>query len=954
MGFKIIINRLLCVPCGTMLWIHQRMNASKEQTLRFAKLMSLLVVSTVFVLLTMLLISQSFIFSPVKRNVEKSNNGHFSVDESFLLLYRSGITRTNTFDDTKNKLLTQEKFGDKFAQANFLHLKLQHLVALSYLSSPFQSSSVAKSDRKTPPKEDDFNIFGNINFTFLVNELNVVLKVQNFYLRQWGCRELKNLKFPAHVVKTQHGMVGNVAYGGKNVALQTCVADVDELMAAKCGSADSDTSRENTNRCFLLKNRRMLQQYLFLQELSHPNIVKVYGVCIQTGSNPTASSFTLAKEAGLIADIGKLKMQPWNHRLKVAFDLANLAVYLAKSPIGSIRLESWAPNKFIITQVGSSTLTVKLSDFDQAIVLTEKSCNYDRDCSIGKISSAVKCMHGLCKDYNEKFNLYNLYISFLSPVLEDHIPSRLSSEATNLFNSLRNLEYNATVLVQLLKSLKPSMEEIADGAHIRGDPDNLLLQDGLHPPDGLQVDSWEQHESHIAINEVDFNQDPVNQNNIQPVNNVDSENNNAYKDTFGYKKIDNADFPGRYDYYCPHSKAEWGCVVSLRKLEDAAKKCDADAKCEAFVTMPHLRKEGWIIVILKSDNTRAVDHAGTTVYIKPSDEDDSKNNKDYANGGGLDSSVVKLCLQDLVQAQESMREKREKELMKPCGWEGMSDSKLQSIVLDATVADATKFKPSRGKMAVGGQMNIMLETSSKPTPALFLAKKGPEEFHLAQLTTYHLDRMLGLYKILPAFLRTLTEQEMTDAGFPVDVGGNQFDMFRQLKNADRSLSGTIVPTAVGKVGVEHYISVPKLGQVTNAVTPFSRRQYDDLEYLLLMWLASLPLPTKGHPSLQRHLIHIKADEAFKSEPSPVVLSYFYNCHFPRIAVDVLRNLRTAHCNFGDQLIARVQTSYPDLQVSAFSFKLPVADIATRNANRLLEVVDLCVGKFGDNVVLYDS
>lgn len=953
MGFRIKINRLLCLPCSTMLWIRQRMNLSDVQNFRVTKLVSLIIVPAVFLVLILWLITHAFIFSPVTRNIEKSINGHFPIDESYLILYKAGITGTNTFGDSKNGLLNQENFGDKFAQANFVHLKLQHLVALCYLSSPYHNSLLSKQGQQAAVQKDEVKSFSNTNFTFLINELNVVLKVQNFYLRQWGCREISGLKFPGHVMKKKHSMVGNVVYGGKNVALQTSVADVDELMAGKCGSADSDTSLENINRCFLLRNRRMLQQYLFLQELSHPNIVKLFGVCIQTGSAPEANSFTIAKETGVTADIAKLKMQPWNHRLKVAFDLTSLAVYLAKSPVGSVRLENWSPDKFVITQDGSSVLTVKLSDFDQDVVLTEKSCTHDQDCSIGKIT-AVKCMHGLCKGYNEKSNLYNLYISFLSHILESKVPSRLSVEVAKVFNTLRNLQCNSTVLLQSLKFLKPSLEDAQGGSRNNDDTNDILFQGGLHPHDGLQVDSWEQHESHIAINEVDFNQLPADQNNLQPVNNVDSENNAAYKDTFGYKKIDNADYPGRYDYYCPHSKAEWGCVVSLRKLEEAAKKCDADAKCKAFVTMPHLRKEGWIIVILKSDNTRAVDHAGTTVYIKSSDEPESKKDKDYGNGGGADSSVVKLCLQDLVQAQESVREKREKELMKPCGWEGMSDSKLQAIVLEATVGDATKFKPSRGKMAVGGQMNIMLESSSKPSPALFLAKKGPEEFHLAQLTTYHLDRMLGLYKILPAFLRTLTEQEMTDAGFPVDVGGNQFDMFRQLKNADRSLSGTIVPTAIGKVGVEHYISVPKLGQVTNAVTPFSRRQYDDLEYLLLMWLASLPMPTKGHPSLQKHLIHIKADEAFKSEPSPLVLSYFYNCHFPRIAIDVLRNLRSAHCNFGDQLVARVRTSYPDLQVGAFSFKLPVADIATRNANRLLEVVDLCVRKFGDNVVLYDS
>lgn len=936
MGVRSKIKLVLCCAPAIM-FISARSKMEKYRKVmeshprRTVAILIIFLLFCLFYILTTWCLLGNFLCISISRRSGDSSSLNSPVDKSFLRLY-SGVI------DPNNQGRKFVKDSDVFAKSSFLDVKLRRLIALTYLSTPLSTSNDIRAT----------------NFTYLLNELNIALKVDNFYRRLWGCQEISSISMPKSVMKTRHTISGDVLYKGKNIALQTSLADLDEMMSGKCGSTDADMTKDNEDRCFLLKSRRLLQQYIFLQELSHPNIVKFYGICLDVTSKPGPASLVLAKEAGLAVNVKKLREQSWSLRLKIAIDLASLAEYLGNSPLGPIMLENWQPNNFIITQDGTSIL-IKLTNFDQNIIFSEQECSYHSDCSIGDILSGMTCRFGTCVNYLDKSNVYNLYKSFLNVLLEDGVPDHAAAQTKRLFDEVKGLKCTSSDLLKLLHNLQSSTMENGPGSH--EDVVNPQLREALkNHHDGAQVDSWEQHESHVAINEVDVGQlqieEIVKDENVV-VMNKNEKSEDEYKDTFGYKKIENADYPGRYDYYCPRSKAEWGCVASLRKLEDAAKKCDNDPKCKAFVTMPHLRKEGWIIVILKSDNTRAVDHAGTTVYIKAPEkekEKDSKDSKDAAKEPG----VAKICFQDLLHTQESIREKRMDHLMGVCRWTGMSDTKWQSVVLEASVSDATKFKPSRGKMAVGGQMDVTLDSSSRPSPALFLAKNGPDEFHLAQLAAYHLDRMLGLYKILPAFLRTLTETEMTDAGFPVDIGGNQFDVFRHLKNTDKSLAGTIVPMARGRTGVEHYISVPKLAQITNAVTPFSSRQWDDLEYLLLMWLASLPMPNKGHKSLQGHLIHVKADEAFQSEPSKEVLSYFYNCQFPRIAIDVLRTLRSAHCNFGDQLIASIRSLYPDLPVSAFSFKVPMADIATRNANRLLEVVDICVKKFGDNKVLYDS
>ena len=46
---------------------------------------------------------------------------------------------------------------------------------------------------------------------------------------------------------------------------------------------------------------------------------------------------------------------------------------------------------------------------------------------------------------------------------------------------------------------------------------------------------------------------------------------------------------------------------------------------------------------------------------------------------------------------------------------------------------------------------------------------------------------------MPAIERQMSDSELSEAGFPVDIGGNQFDKFRSLKKADGSLLGVIYP-----------------------------------------------------------------------------------------------------------------------------------------------------------------
>jgi hypothetical protein len=53
--------------------------------------------------------------------------------------------------------------------------------------------------------------------------------------------------------------------------------------------------------------------------------------------------------------------------------------------------------------------------------------------------------------------------------------------------------------------------------------------------------------------------------------------------TDGYIRLDQSNFPGRYDFLCPNSRVTWGCVLTIHSLEEAKAGCNAEARCKAFV-----------------------------------------------------------------------------------------------------------------------------------------------------------------------------------------------------------------------------------------------------------------------------------------------------------------------------------------------------------------------------------
>jgi len=757
----------------------------------------------------------------------------------------------------------------------------------------------------------------SIDFSYIFNDMVLTINLLNFIQNLMTCEDFKQLEGFQLVETRDNSYIYKpsskpLKFQKTSLQLETSKVDIDFLISSRCGSSTSDTSLSNKDRCFLLKNLKLLQRAFIQLQLNHLNIAPVLGICIPK-SRDLHQKLSLLKSAGIVVtyesgdqfDLSAARLQSWQTRLAYCRDLLNLAIFFSNSPLGGIAVSNWKAENFLLDSQGS----LKMIFIGDDVILEEPRCDDDTDCHVSAIVAGVQCVKGRCMGHNSKTNLLKLSTSLLFDLLRHPDPTTDRQLHSELVTSLAGLQLAVHEAHDLLQRL------ILSTNHNRPTHKPPLQSDVI-------IESSNQKAQEVVINDIkDLEQQPA----AMWVNDViqghDREMNVAEMGLKNFQKFPDQDFPGKHDYYCEGSKAEWGCIHSLQTAEEGASFCLQDIKCKAFVTIPHIRKNGWFIAILKSDVSDPVHHSGITLYVK--DVNGTQNEKKST-----------MCLkEDLEVGRES-----EEVLMQICG-ETRSEKDRIQMMSSGQVLEAQTFKPGHGEGSVGGHIVVRQSPGDggKIFSSIFSAKKGPQEFSASQLFVYRLDRLLGIYKTLPSVERLLTSSDLEEAHFPVDVGGNKFDGFKPLKRIDGSLPGLLSPFPQF-ISFEHYIKVPRLDDVTAAVTRFSEKQLDDMQYLILGYLTSIPFPVKGHMSWKNNLIFIKTDNALVEDTSEY-LNYFYNCQFPARLVSLLQQ---PFCNLFDEVSkSELNLRLPDKARARFQ----------SNVDNFLRIVETCCIKFNKQMVL---
>ncbi|XP_062589646.1 uncharacterized protein LOC134251269 isoform X2 [Saccostrea cucullata] len=701
----------------------------------------------------------------------------------------------------------------------------------------------------------------------------------------------------------------------------------------------------DADKCHNMGNYHLMREIILLSVLKHPGIVNFLGFCIRGDSinyDIKKKGLLLVLESGTPITAGILAYTQWETRLRYAIELGELLKYLEESPLGSVEVLGIKMDDFV-TAKGNH---LKLVDLDD-VSLEEKMCQSDAECKIPTASLAhMPCENGRCKDWNAKNNLQRVGASLFLQLLGNP-PPQLSSGINALKQNILLLNITAN---QIIKKLRGMQSETDSG--VQGQENNLQGRQGV----GQDLRQGQGHakvemvqQRIVSRNEDQHRQEEINSNRVLPEN--------KYSSSGDYRRIEQSNFPGQYDYTCQSSRVLWGCVLTVHSLTEAKNFCNKDPQCQAFVLFTsNPDGDSLMTMVAKNSGTgKPQPNVGATLFIRTSLGNAGQNlPQNFVPKKTTPSSEnsVAECRVRTWNTNSEARITRERRLMTHLGLKGISEDNWKLKVKMSRIVKHTGVDKFSLSTTVGARFDVELNNlENTMKKAVFLYEKGPSQYHIAHLLQYHLDRILGIYQTPPTVVWSLT------VGDVADVEGDKVwaeTLGPFLGNKD-DIKGVLSIPVPPDIKPENLTIVNKTN-VVSSVTAFNKSEKVQLEQLFLRTLSkSDPRKLISHKG---HLIHFGADGAFQ-DLNVKLLGYFNNCQFPNVVYKALSCFKCSSkgsqiCSLGQEAMQRILShgfTNRDIKIQNLTPN-ELTTIINDAASSVLSIVDTCIKNFGRDQVLY--
>ncbi|XP_061197727.1 uncharacterized protein LOC133205857 isoform X2 [Saccostrea echinata] len=704
----------------------------------------------------------------------------------------------------------------------------------------------------------------------------------------------------------------------------------------------------DADKCHNMGNYHLMREIILLSVLKHPGIVNFLGFCIRGDSinyDIKKKGLLLVLEAGTPITPGILSYTQWETRLKYAIELGELLKYLEESPLGSVELLGIKMDDFV-TAKGNH---LKLVDLDD-VSLEEKTCQSEADCKIPTASLAnMACENGRCKDWNAKNNLQRVGASLFHQLLSNP-PPQISRGINELKQNILLLNITANQIIRKLKGMQSETDSGVQG------PQNNFQDNFGHPGVGQDSRQGQGHakvemvqQRIVSRNEDQHRQEEINSYRVLPEK--------KYTSSGDYRRIEQSNFPGQYDYTCQSSRVMWGCVLTVHSLTEAKNYCNNDPQCKAFVLFTsNPDGDSLMTMVAKNSGTgKPQPNVGATLFIRTGSGSAGQNlPQNFVPKKTTPSSETSVaeCRVRTWNTNSEARITRERRLMTHLGLKGISEDNWKLKVKMSRIVKHAGLDKFSLSSTVGGRFEVELANlENTMRKAVFLYEKGPSQYHIAHLLQYHLDRILGIYQTPPTVVWSLT------VGDVADVEG------------DKVWTETLGPLLGNKDDIKGLLSIPvppdlkpenltlvNKTNVVNSVTMFNKSEKLQLEQLFLRTLSkSDPSRLISHKG---HLIHFGADGAFQ-DLNVNLLGYFNNCQFPNVVYKALSCFKCSSkgsqiCSLGQEAMQRILShgyTNRDIKIQNLTPN-ELTTIINDAATSVLSIVDTCIKNFGRDQVLY--
>ncbi|XP_038072424.1 extracellular tyrosine-protein kinase PKDCC-like [Patiria miniata] len=374
----------------------------------------------------------------------------------------------------------------------------------------------------------------------------------------YGCKEITSIP---HSNKELIGsgftkQVHKALFGGKPVAIKTPLTngqDVTECIKYGMG----------VDECFRLANFKMLKEIAMLQQLQHPNIIKMLGFCLpgQIDTHDSSHTTTMITEYGEpITFLDLLKMS-WEDRLRISLGVSRLLFNLSNSSVGSLSIHDFKPSQFV--RVDGEIKLVDLDDVDDK----PTTCRTPVDCALDGSSSTayLPCIAGTCLNYSDRMNVYSAYKIFFT-LLPYETPPSLRVVITNLVNKTGEALIGSEETYQELERI---LQLYRSGAYLKYKDDE---EESFYTGTG-----------------------------------------NAYE------IFADIDLPHQGDFWCTSSLQMGGpsCVLTAFDENEAKHLCDQEEQCTAFIMTSQKTWTGRTVIYLKrGTGHQPIYSPGNTLYYQ--------------------------------------------------------------------------------------------------------------------------------------------------------------------------------------------------------------------------------------------------------------------------------------------------------------------------------------------------
>ena len=257
----------------------------------------------------------------------------------------------------------------------------------------------------------------------------------------YGCHNVHQINFGGKLGNGVTKVAFQGTHGPRQVVVKMVTPEVEDIKACQ------RQGHPNTmGDCYHFPVMKLMKEILMLQQLRHPNILRLLGYCLRSDETEMDSR----KLHGLIAvyEHGeKIKLRDmvrWSleKRILISLQLIDLLIYLETHALGSLIFPDFKLHHFLIVDNRIKLIDVDDMSSKEAPCQQETlACPFD-----------LPCVDGRCQGANAKYNLANFHDTFAKHIFASH-DRELSKQFKNLLVDLRSVSLSASELKSRLRNI---------------------------------------------------------------------------------------------------------------------------------------------------------------------------------------------------------------------------------------------------------------------------------------------------------------------------------------------------------------------------------------------------------------------------------------------------------------------------------------------------------------------